>query len=254
MARFGVKEVADVMFYNLLTNKAELYLDTLKLSNLENTAESSFATGGKGGSRLVGWDFGRTATFNIQDALLNPKSIAMQTGTELEKRTETIYERVVAVATDGGSNISKIVLEEKADKDSVQIYFSEDGYSQGKEVPMASITVTDKEITVPSSDLPVGQKVIVYFTYQTTSDAEVLTIKSDKFSGYYRVVGKTVWRSETTGKDEKVQIVIPKAKIGSEFTLTMQPDGDPSVFDMKLDVFKDSASTDMVKIVRYNKN
>lgn len=250
MARFGVKEVADVIFYNLLTGKAELFLDTLKLSNLENAAETVYANGGKGAPRLVSWDFGRTATFNVQDALLNPKAISMQAGTELEKKVETIYERIVTVAVDDSGN-SKITLPEIPDEGSVEIYESEDGYSQDKEVAKASIVINGKDLEIPTASLEAGKQVIVYFTYQSTADAEVITLKSDKFGGFYRVVGKTFWRSEATGKDEKVQIVLPKVKISSAFTLTMQPDGDPSVFDMNLDVFKDPASTDMVKIVRY---
>ncbi|OME53980.1 hypothetical protein BSK59_15475 [Paenibacillus odorifer] len=250
MARFGVKEVADVIFYNLLTNKAELFLDTLKLSNLENAAETVYANGGKGAPRLVSWDFGRTATFNVQDALLNPKAISMQAGTELENKIETIYERVVAVSVDDTGN-SKISLEQIPDEGSVEIYESADGYSHDKEVTKGSIVINGKDLEIPAASLAVGKKVIVYFSYQTVSEAEVITLSSDKFGGFYRVVGKTLWRSEATGKDEKVQIVLPKVKISSAFTLTMQPDGDPSVFDMNLDVMKAPDSTDMVKIVRY---
>lgn len=251
MPRFGVKEVADVTFYNLLTGKPELFLDTLKLSNLENNAESVYANGGKGAPRLVGWDFGRTATFNVQDALLNPKAIAMQTGTQLEQKVEKIYMRERLVTIDDGSGNSKISLEQAPLTGSITVYETSDGYAHDKEVATASITVTGKDITVPSASLAVGKQVIVYYQYETASTVEVLTIKSDKYSGFYRVVGDTLWRNEATGADEKVQLVIPKAKIMSQFTLTMQPDGDPSVFDFNLDVFKDTNTTDMVKIVRY---
>lgn len=249
--RFGVKEVVDGILYNLVTGKAELFMDTLKLSNLENAAETVYATGGKGAPRLIGWDFNRTATFNVQDALANPKAIAMQAGTQLEKKIETIFERVLAYTVDDGSGNSTFTLDETPDVGSVEIYETTDGYSQDKEVAKASITVTGKEVSVPAASLAIGKQVIVYFTYQTVSEAEVITIKSDQFGGYYRFVGKTVWRSEQTGQDEKVQIVLPKVKVTSNFTLTMQPDGDPSVFDMNLDVFKDPKSTDMVKIIRY---
>jgi len=251
MPRFGVKEVANVMFQNLVTGKIDLYLDTLKMSNLENAVENVYATGGQGGGRLVGWDFGRTANFVIQDALLNPKAIAMQAGTELEKKVETIYERIFTATTDDGNGNSQITLEHTPDAGSIQIFKSSDGYAQEEDVPNASITVDGSTITVPDAALPVGSTVIVYYTWQSTSNAEVITIKSDKFGGFYRVIGKTFWRNEATGLDEKVQIVIPKAKIVSNFTLTMQPDGDPSVFDFNLDVFKDPTSTDMVKLIRY---
>lgn len=253
MARFGVKEVADCTFYNLLTGKPELFLDTLKLSNLENNAETTYATGGKSAPRLVGWDFNRTATFNIQDALLNPRAIAMQVGTSLEKKIEKVRKREYLVSGDDGSGNSEITLEKTpATGTEVYMYQTTDGYEHGVEVLKAQMTITTNKIEVPSATLPVGSKVIVYYQFETTADAEVITITSDKFGGYYMVTGDTVWRNESNGQDEMVQIVIPKAKVSSAFTLTMQPDGDPSVFDFNLDVFKDPNSTDMVKIIRYS--
>lgn len=243
--RFGVKEVANVFFINLVTNKVDLYLDTLKMSNLENANETSYAVGGQGAGRLIGWDFGRTANFVLQDALLNPKSLSMQAGTAIEKKIETIYERVDVVSEVDGAN-TKVTLDNVPDVGSVQIEKAD-----GTVVPDGSITISGNDVTVPTASLGVGELVTVTYTWQTATQADVITIKSDKFGGYYKVVGKTFWRSESTGLDEKVQIVLPKAKISSAFTLTMQPDGDPSVFDMSLDVFKDPKSTDMVKLVRY---
>jgi hypothetical protein len=252
MARFGVKEVADCTFYNLLTGKPELFLDTLKMSNLENNAETTYATGGQSAPRLVGWDFNRTATFNIQDALLNPKAIAMQTGTAVEKKVEQVRKREVLVTKDDGSGNSEITLAKTpATGTDVFLFETSDGYEHTKEVAKASMTITGDKIEVPSATLTVGTKVIAYYQFETTADAEVITITSNNFGGYYMVTGDTVWRNEANGQDEMVQIVIPKAKISSNFTLTMQPDGDPSVFDFNLDVFKDPSSTDMVKIIRY---
>jgi hypothetical protein len=248
--RFGVHEVADLTFYNLINNKADLFLDSLKLSNLENNADSVYATGGSGAPRLVGWDFNRTVTMTAQNALLNPKAIAMQLGTQVEKKIETIYERFVGVAIADGAN-SKVTLPSAPSAGSVQVFKSVDGYGHDTEVDSASVTATGPDLAFPLATVAIGDQVIVYFTYQSTASAEVLTVKSNQFSGFYRVVGKTLWRNVANGADEKVQIILPKVKIVSQFTLTMQPDGDPSVFDMNLDVYKPADSTEMVKIVRY---
>ena len=58
--RYGIKEVADVTFYKIdkTTQKpAEpvLYLDTLKVSTIEQTAENTSARGGKGNPELITW-------------------------------------------------------------------------------------------------------------------------------------------------------------------------------------------------------
>lgn len=252
MPRFGVKDVMDVTFYNLVTGEPELFLDCLKMSNMENASEQVYATGGKGAPRLVGWDFGRTTTFALQDALLNPKSIAMQSGTKLEKKKEFIHKREFLVAEDAGTGTEvKITLLKEPIASTVKVYKSEDGYEHGEKVTVTASDINGNVIELSATDLPIGETVLVYYQYQTTEDSEVITISSDKFGGYYKIVGDSLWRNERTGEDELVQVIIPKAKIISGFSFQMQPDGDPAVFDMNIDVFKDSNSTDMVKFVRY---
>lgn len=60
LARYGIKEVADVTFYEIDNNGAPsnpvLYLDTLKVSTIEQTAEQTEARGGKGNPPLIIWD------------------------------------------------------------------------------------------------------------------------------------------------------------------------------------------------------
>jgi hypothetical protein len=54
-----------------------------------------------------------------------------------------------------------------------------------------------------------------------------------------------------TGADEAFQFVIQKAKIQPNFTLTFQADGDPTVFDMNLEVFRTDASSEMITLIKY---
>lgn len=61
--RYGIKEVANVYFQaladegNIKAGDIVLYLDTLKVSTIENTAENVSAQGGWGNPKLVTWDF-----------------------------------------------------------------------------------------------------------------------------------------------------------------------------------------------------
>ena len=58
--RYGIKEVADVTFYEInqdgTPGKPVLFLDTLKVSTIEQTAETADARGGKGNPKLITWD------------------------------------------------------------------------------------------------------------------------------------------------------------------------------------------------------
>ena len=60
LSKYGIKEVADVTFYKTTETGAPgapvLYLDTLKVSTIEQTAEQAEARGGKGNPPLIIWD------------------------------------------------------------------------------------------------------------------------------------------------------------------------------------------------------
>lgn len=78
-----------------------------------------------------------------------------------------------------------------------------------------------------------------------------IEISAGTFPGTYYITGDTYARSETTGKDEFFQFIIPKAKVASENTITMEAEGDPSVFDMNLRVMR-PADGKMMKLIKYD--
>ena len=82
--RYGIKEVADVTFYEInpdgTPGKPVLFLDTLKVSTIEQTAETADARGGKGNPKLITWDYGKEINVTIEDALFSPKSMSIMLG------------------------------------------------------------------------------------------------------------------------------------------------------------------------------
>ena len=174
---FGIKEVADVAFYDvdkvtvdatgkITAGKPLFVLDTLKVSTIENTAEQADAKGGKGNAPLIIWDYGREVTITLQDAVLSMETLSMM---------------------------------------------FENGIS-------------------------------------TTGDNEIV-ISANTFPGTYAIVGKTFARDVKDGKDHLFTWYVPKAKVNSEVTLTMEAEGDPTVFDMNLRVLRAEDGA-MVKMYR----
>ena len=96
-----------------------------------------------------------------------------------------------------------------------------------------------------------GKETAVYATAKITVSGQKIVISSDKFPETYYVTGDTYARSEATGKDEFFQFIIPKAKMQSEVTLTMEAEGDPSTFNMNLKVLR-PANGEMMKLVKYS--
>ena len=74
---YGIKEVADVVFWDTETGNPVLYLDTLKVSTIEETADQTEARGGKGNPPLIIWDYGKEITLTLEDALFSMKSLSI---------------------------------------------------------------------------------------------------------------------------------------------------------------------------------
>jgi hypothetical protein len=81
--KYGIRDIADVTFYSIYHIGGEtyylpvLYLDTLKVSSIENKVEVVEGKGAKGNARLLTWDFGRDVTLKLEDALFSSASMSM---------------------------------------------------------------------------------------------------------------------------------------------------------------------------------
>lgn len=243
--RYGIKEVADVTFYKIdkdasgkaVVGAPVLYLDTLKVSTIEQTAESTSARGGKGNPELIMWDYGKEITVTLEDALFSAKSMAMMYGVDDTDLDENGNFREVT------SVLKTVRLED---------------YTAGTDAGTGTFKVNNqtvsatgvKKYTASGAETEDDDAVAYVTGYITVTGAEIV-ISSDKFPGTYYITGDTYARSETTGEDEFFQFIIPKAKMQSEVTLTMEAEGDPSTFSMNLKVLRPE-SGEMMKLVKYS--
>lgn len=220
LEQYGIKEVADVTIYRIDGDNAYtpvLFLDTLKVSTIEQTAEQAEARGGKGNSPLIIWDYGKEITVTLEDALYSPASMALMFGDEngvAEVSSVTRFEKVSALTSE--------VLE--ALDENAKFYD-------------ATMSATSKESAV-------------YVERTVQAAGYQIEINADTFPGTYRLVGDTYAKSRTTGKNEYFQFEIPQAKMGSENNITLEAEGDPSVFNMTMRVLR-PANGAMMKLTQY---
>ncbi len=253
--RYGIKEVADVTFYKIgeygTPTHPVLYLDTLKVSTIEQTAETSEAKGGKGNATLISWDYGKEITVTLEDALFSAKSMSIMFGNgtvqdiapydiggnphTLIMKTEVYTAKISQKPQQGSTNI-----------EGWERYFiSPDGKKYLKRNPK----FYNADGTPAGDTLEIDQK---YFcTYDLDVSGQVIEISANSFPGTYYVTGDTFARNEVTGDDEFFQFIIPKAKVTSENTITLEAEGDPSVFNMNLKVLRPVDGV-MMKLVKYN--
>jgi hypothetical protein len=246
--KFGVKEVADVTLIDLVSKKPVLYMDTLKLSSLENTASSSSARGGKGNPKLLTWDYDREATMQVQDALTSMKSMALLTGNEIVTGAKNVHKREAGLVAEASATVGQTkVTVSQTIAVTTEVYAFLDG--SGAEV--AIVSASGSTVEFDGTKVPTGTLVTVYYKFASGASAETIKITSDAFPGYYKIVGDTVVRNSSNGVDEPFQLIIHKAKLQPGFTLTFQADGEPTVFDMNLEVFRRDADTSMIEMIKY---
>ena len=253
--RYGIKEVADVTFYKIESDGSRgapvLYLDTLKVSTVEQTASSSDARGGKGNPKLVSWDFGKEINVTLTDALFSPASMALMYGDKdgvdtksTEKITKIAMTRILKTAAD-----STVEMDTAEGRKTVKVL------AEGGSTYNTGITkVTDADgAEVSASDFgskTAGDKFFVHYEVTPTSK-KVININADTFPGTYYITGDTFCRSDVTSEDDFFQFIIPKAKMSSENTITLEADGDPSVFNLNLTVLRPESGP-MMQLVQYN--
>ena len=100
-----------------------------------------------------------------------------------------------------------------------------------------------------SSATPTTDAAYVTFVVPTVTN-KTIEVSSATFPGTYYITGDTYARSDVSGKDEFFQFIIPKAKVTSDVTLTMEAEGDPSTFSMNLRVLRPTDGK-MMKLVQY---
>ena len=250
-----------VTFYELGNNgkpaNPVLFLDTLKVSTIEQTAETSEARGGKGNAALIMWDYGKEINVTLEDALFSAKSMAIMFG---NGKTKAIKSSGI-ISGDTNSNNKKLVMktvvytpsedEEEYGQDvtdQVGKKFWEDANGALHEIFHARYYTADGTEVLKAS-IKAKTKYFCTFDIAVQDDA-VIEISANSFPGTYYVVGETFARSEASGKDEMFQFIIPKAKVLSENTITLEAEGDPSVFNMNLRVMR-PADGIMMKLVKY---
>ena len=119
----------------------------------------------------------------------------------------------------------------------IKWYHAKAGEVGLEEMPASSPQYIRGEVYIATWNHPVKAK-------------SLITIRPDSFPGTYYVTGDTMIRSERTGKDEYFQFIIPKAKMTAEQTISLEAEGDPTTFNMSLQVLRPE-SGEMLQFVKY---
>lgn len=291
--QYGIKEVANVYFEALENDERAgvyagdivLFLDSLKVSTIETTAENVAAQGGWGNPRLVSWDYGKEITITLEDALISLESLRFMLGGAIKypSASDSVWVRHTEeiVCGTGGklkqpkdhltgiymtlptpSAAHPIRLINMTTGVRTQLNKATDAITFDGTTHLSAKGVKFKNDAAGASDVATaeGDRIRIFWETEVANDsgtetAVEVTISPSTFPGSYKIVGDTFMRSAKTGKDEPFQFIIAKAKVQSEVTITLEAEGDPSTFEMTLvaeRAINEDGEQEMMKLIRYN--
>ena len=225
-----------------------LFLDTLKVSTLEQTAEQTAATGGKGNAQLIIWDYGKEITLTLQDALYSPASMSAMLGSyEGNDFTRGVKDTKRIDRTERCTAERSFIVPAGNSKG-----VPSEGDLTAQAVYIELATMQPYQDGAPIAEGETYLKWTRSIAYGDNSLGNTIEISADKFPGTYKVVGDTFARNKSTGEDQRFLFVIPQAMMSSATqTITLEAEGDPTVFDMSLTVLRPDDGK-MVKLIQYD--
>ena len=117
-------------------------------------------------------------------------------------------------------------------------FTSEEAFARGgKGNPKLITWDYNREATLTLQDALLSMETLAMIFGDNDSDGKVVNIGSDTYPGFYKIVG-TTFAKGMDGVEKIFKFTIPKAKISSNVTLTMEAEGDPTVFDMTITALK----------------
>lgn len=253
--KFGIREAVDVVFKALAPvtigsttfakGEPVLYFDSLKTSTTEGTATTVYAQGGRGNPRLIAWEGDKAITFSFEDALISAEGMAILTGAGLlEAGVDNkirVHQKAVLTGTITGKKVT-VVMTDAIPANGTLVTEDIFGFilDNNEEISerLGAGTGTATSIQFANETEQTGTvAVLVDYYIDMTAGAKEITITADQFAGYYYIEGDTLFRRQADGVDLPAQLVIPNAKIQTNFTFTMAPSGDPSTFTFTADAF-----------------
>lgn len=231
---------ADVVLYDLVCGNPVAKFDTLKLSTVEQTADTNDVQGGKGNPILARIASNKAVNLTIQDAVMSMTYLAVVTGGEVITSGDQTAIRIAfnekLKATEEGLKLTHAMAKDSTlwlaeVKDGI---ISERKARFDTKTAVQDINLSDANWRPTDYTIEAGKEYQVFYNYDITEadQAKELTVFSDIFAKTYRFVGDTELYNTFTGRNDALQIEVPRFALDNNYTFELNADGTAAVFDM----------------------
>lgn len=242
--KFSIQQVFEILLRDPETKEIKAYLEDLKTSGLENTAEMVYPVGGRGNVYVGGgFSHSKRATLNVENATFNTEVMAIQNGTEVQTTGFNITKYEIVTVASNAATISETAAGTAGAEIGYAYIVNDDGtYStkltQDTAASTGKFSYAAKTITF--SGLEDGTKVAVCYEY-VPSEAQLISVTADGIPATTLVTAYGLAKDVCTGKLYPCQ-VDGMAQVDANYTLDLSADGDPAVHALKLEFVKSCTS------------
>ena len=244
--KFGVVTVIDAILFDRASGEAILELDTLKMANITAEAEEKEIRGGQAATQLIIYNYAKTATMEMQDALASLSSLEYLFGADVIKDDATVKHIKANLAVDSQGVIAFPAGVNDPDLIWPQTITVTDGVAR-EVLDMPSATIPD--VTVAGLK---GKTVTVYYQVEGTLGSQSITLASDSFTANVKLVGKTFVIDQRTGQRKAAELIIHNFKLDPTFELMFDSEGEASVFDFSGQALEDPDTKAMITLTYLN--
>jgi hypothetical protein len=220
--QYGIKEVCNLSFVSFTTNKPLFYVDYAEVSSNENSGTRLNMSAGQGNYKITSWDHSKESKFKVTLPEVDLKMLALLAGEDFAVGAANVFKREVLTVTGG-----KVTLEETPlDPTQLNVFALEGIRDNGTEYTKTATAPTGQQFTIAAKDVTFastenGKQVVAFYQYTTTTTAQTISIKANKFTQAVKIFADGIWRDLETETDRAVKVNVFKARAMPNFTLTM---------------------------------
>lgn len=272
---FAIQQIFEFLLQEPSDKSIIGYLKHCKTSSLENTAEMTFPTGGRGNVYIGrGFSHSKRANLNVESATWNTQIIAAQNGTDVVtgETTYTKYVQIDLVDSQTDYNLPFPAVKEagetlyigtiyatQADGDYVMALTEDSTSSQGKfsytaETGTKQDSYTPAKITLSSEDVKnaietLGAvKLSMAYTVKSTVKAQRIDIKTGTMPDTVLVTAYGLVADICDGSLYPC-VIHGMAQIDGNWNWDLTADGDPAVQNLSMQFVAGCSSDDLYSIV-----
>lgn len=227
---FAFKEVLD---FTAFTYAASGYgnvlfsVDYAKSANVSTTAERLPIRGGSGNYKILDLDHTRDCTFGSTLPIIDINVLATKLGKASTIGAKAAPNKVILTVSAGNT----VVLPHTPIANTLKIHklaLERDlGVEQVVGTPASvpnSYSLATATVTFHAASCAVGSKVICFYEYMSGVTAQNIKITASDFPAFITITGRALVDDDQEGKKIPVSFKIHKAKVQTNFELTMASD------------------------------